>query len=167
MKAQRGFSLIELLVVLSVIAFIAAATLALLTSAELDARDKIRISDINRLHDGLRLYFQKNKSYPTESSGANGNVHTNTIFKMLLTPHMSGMPIDPSGSEHATFYYYYDGNHNCGGKLFAVIFARQMEKVSNANYHEFLNTECAGILDGEGRGGGVESYNLVIGSSSG
>jgi len=66
-----------------------------------------------------------------------------------------------------TFFYYYDGAHQCGGREYAVVFARQMDKPENANYGAFLDSVCSGVLDGEGRGGGVESYNILIGYSGG
>ena len=47
-----------------------------------------------------------------------------------------------------------------------VLFARQMEKNVNINYEQFFTETCGEILDGEGRGGGVESYNIKVGLSS-
>ena len=166
-KAQGAFTLIELLVVVSIIGLIASIILAGLTSAELDARDKRRIADVRQLENALQLYYTRYNTYPTEVSGANGDVSANAVFKAAMAPYLSGTPVDPAGPGNATFYYYYDGKHNCGGKDYAVIFARQMEKASNANYNTFLNTTCTGTLDGEGRGGGIESYNLILGNSGG
>ena len=42
-----------------------------------------------------------------------------------------------------------------------------MDKPENANYSEFLSATCGGVLDGEGRGGGTESYNIIMGNSGG
>ena len=166
-KAVPAFTLIELMVVVAVIGFIASIIMAGLTSAQLDARDKRRIADVRQLENALQLYYTRYNTYPTEVSGANGNVSTNATFKTVMAPFMSGVPSDPTGPANATYYYYYDGKHNCGGKEYAVIFARQMDKPANANYTTFLNTTCAGVLDGEGRGGGVESYNIILGNSGG
>lgn len=162
-----AFTLIELLVVVAIIGLLASLILAALTSAQLDARDKRRVADVRQLENALQLYYTRYNTYPTEASGANGDVNTNAVFKTLLAPYLSGTPVDPTGPGNATFYYYYDGKHNCGGKNYAVIFARQMEKASNANYTTFLNTTCGGVLDGEGRGGGTQSYNIILGSSGG
>lgn len=163
----RAFTLVELMVVIAMIGFLASIVLASLTSAQLDARDKRRIADVRQLENALQLYYTRYNTYPTEASGANGNVSTNATFKALMAPYLSGTPIDPTGTGNATFYYYYDGAHTCGTKSYAVIFARQMDKASNSNHDTFLNTTCAGVLDGEGRGGGVESYNIILGSSGG
>ncbi len=165
--AARAFTLIELLVVVSIIGLIASIVLAGLTSAQLDARDKRRMADVNQIVTALNLYYTRYNTYPTEASGANGDVSSNAVFKAVMAPYLTGTPIDPAGPGNATFYYYYDGKHNCGGKEYAFIFARQMEKASNSNYATFLNTTCAGVLDGEGRGGGAQSYNVMVGSSGG
>jgi type II secretory pathway pseudopilin PulG len=166
-KALPAFTLIELVVVVAIVGFIVSIILAGLTSAQLDARDKRRIADVRQLENALQLYYTRYNTYPTEVSGANGNVSTNTIFQTVMAPFLSGFPSDPTGPGNATYYYYYDGKHNCGGKEYAVIFARQMDKAANVNYDIFLNTTCEGILDGEGRGGGAESYNIILGSSGG
>lgn len=156
----------ELIIVVAIIGLLASAVLASLTDAQRDARDKRRVQDVRQIEAALQLYYTRHNSYPTEASGANGNVYTNTVFKDLLAPYLSGTPADPIAGS-GTFYYYYDGRHNCGGRNYAVIFARQMEKPINSNYDDFLNTTCTGVLDGEGRGGGTSSYNLIIGTSGG
>ena len=155
------------MVVVSIIGFIASIVLASLTSAQLDARDKRRMGDIRQLENALNLYYTRFNTYPTESSGANANVSTNAVFKALMAAYISGTPTDPTGPSNATYYYYYDGAHTCGTKSYAVIFARQMDKASNSNYNTFLNTTCAGVLDGEGRGGATQSYNIILGNSGG
>jgi type II secretory pathway pseudopilin PulG len=157
---------LELLVVVSIIGILASIVFAVLTNAQLDARDKRRVADIHSIEQALNLYYARYNAYPTEASGANGNMTTNPTFKSLMQPFLAAMPSDPTGPSNDTYYYYYDGKHNCGGKYYAVIFARQMDKASNSNYDTFLNTTCSGTVDGEGRGGGTQSYNLIIGNSS-
>ena len=162
----KGFTLIELIVVVAILGLAASFVFASLTDAQKDARDKRRVQDLKQLESALQLYYTRYNSFPTEASGANGNVSTNVVFRNAIAPYLSGTPTDPVPG-NATYYYYYDGYHNCGGKYYAVIFARQVDKAANANYDTFLNTTCSGVLDGEGRGGGTESYNLLIGSSGG
>lgn len=167
---RRGFTLIELLVVVSIMGLMASVILASLTSAQLQAHDKRRVADLKEIEAALNLYYSKYNSYPTEASGANGNMSTNPVFKTLMTGSnprfLQAVPVDPVGLGSPTFYYYYDGKANCGGKEYAVIFARQMDKPENSNYDAFLNTTCSGVVDGEGRGGGTRSYNVIVGNSS-
>ena len=167
MNYSRGFTLVELIVVIAVIGFLASVVFALLADARLDARDKKRIEDVKQVERALNLYANDNNHFPREAEGANGDTATNNTFLTLIEPYLQGVPIDPVGKGNSTFYYYYDGAHQCGTKTFAVIFVRQMEKPENSNYNSFLNTTCSGVLDGEGRGGGTGSYNIVVGLSGG
>lgn len=166
-SAASGFTLIELIVVIAIIGFLASVVFAVLADARLDARDKRRIEDLKQLERALHLYANDYQSFPRESDGANGDTATNQTFRTLLEPYLQGIPTDPSGIGNGTFFYYYDGAHTCGGRSYAVLFARYMDKPENANYDSFLATTCSGILDGEGRGGGTESYNIIIGLSGG
>lgn len=164
-QAHRGFTLVELIVVIAIIGVLSSSVLALLSSAQREAKDKRRISDLQQLQRALELYSVDYQGFPKESEGANGNTATNEIFRALIKPYLQGTALDPINN--GTFYYYYDGSHQCGSGLFAVIFARQMENPENSNYNDFLNTTCGTLLDGEGRGGGEESYNIKLGRSSG
>ncbi len=162
-----GFTLIELLVVISIIGFMASVVLASLVDAQQNARDKERVNAMRQVQTALQLYENDHGFFPREANSANGNITTNATFLALMKPYLQGTVVDPAGASNATFYYYYDGSAQCGTEKDAIIFARQMDKVSNSNYTEFLNTTCAGVLDGEGRGGGTQSYNIRLGRSGG
>lgn len=166
-KQTRGFTLIELIVVVAIIGFLSSVGIVSFSEAQKDARDKRRIADLRNIQSALELYHVDHAGFPRENQGANGNISTNQTFLNLIGPYLQGIPVDPTGPGSDTFYYYYDGRHLCGNRYYAVIFARQMSDPGNANYQEFLNETCGGTLDGEGRGGGQESYNIIIGLSSG
>lgn len=160
---KRGFTLIELIVVIALLSIVFFTVLAVLTNVQRDARDRRRVTDLEQIHKALELYHADHAKYPSEREGANGNIATNQTFKNMLRPYVSGELVDPAGIGNSTFYYYYDGAHRCGDRLYAIVFARQMDRAMHANYETFFATTCAGVLDGEGRGGGRESYNIRIG----
>ncbi len=164
---KRGFTLIELVVVIAIIGFLASVIFATMTNVRLDARDKRRIEDMKSLEVALNLYHNDHNEFPRESGGANGNVTTNQTFIDSIKPYLQGIPFDPAGKSDPNFYYYYDGAHQCGSTMVVMIFARQMDLPSNSNYASTLNTACGGVLDGEGRGGGTNSYNIIVGKSNG
>lgn len=163
-SSTRGFTLLELLVVIALIGTLAAIVLSVLSGAQRDAKDKRRIADIQQIQKALELYHIDHSGYPKESEGANGNIGENEVFQQAIEAYVSGTPLDPINND--TYFYYYDGSHQCGNNVYAVVFARQMENIQNANYDALLAGQCAGVLDGEGRGGGQSSYTAIVGYSS-
>lgn len=166
MQETKGLVFVELLFAISVVSLLGSVAFAGLSEARLEARDTQRIDDAKLLESVLRLYKKEHGEFPKESSGANGNTVRNENFRKLISSYIDDIPVDPAGYGDDTYYYYYDGSHTCGERKVAVLITRQMDKAENANYDAFLNNTCDGVLDGEGRGGGTESYNIIVGPSS-
>jgi prepilin-type N-terminal cleavage/methylation domain-containing protein len=164
-KYPKGFTLLELILVLAVFVFLASVIFALLSNTWRDSRDAKRVENLTTLTAALQNYQKDHGEFPKETEGANGNVVGNAVLSRLLQAYLPTLPTDPAGSEHQTFFYYYDGAHQCGEEIYAMIFARQMDNPKHANYTELASSLCGGIVDTEGRGGGVESYNIVLGPS--
>lgn len=61
---MKGFSLVELLVVISIIAIISALVFPNFMGAREKARDSARITDMDAIKNGLRLYYNVNQSFP-------------------------------------------------------------------------------------------------------
>lgn len=70
-NSKKGFSLVELLVVISIIATLTAIILPNLMGAREKARDSQRIQDLNSLKTALRMYYNDNQVYPTPVSTGN------------------------------------------------------------------------------------------------
>ncbi len=69
--ARAGFTLIEMLVVISIIGILATLVAANLNSARSRARDAQRKSDMKNLQTALRLYYNDFGIYPGASGGGN------------------------------------------------------------------------------------------------
>lgn len=63
-KSQKGFTIIELLIVIVVIGILAALVLNAFGNIQERARDTERKSDINSIHTQLELSYADNSSYP-------------------------------------------------------------------------------------------------------
>jgi prepilin-type N-terminal cleavage/methylation domain-containing protein len=72
---KKGFSLVELLVVISIIAVITAVLLPNFMGAREKARDSQRIQDLSAMKVALRMYYNENQAYPTPvgTAGALGS----------------------------------------------------------------------------------------------
>lgn len=67
-----GFTLIEVLVVLSIVGILMAIVLANFTDARENARDKVRKSELKELQLALEVYKSQYGQYPAQGCGAPG-----------------------------------------------------------------------------------------------
>jgi prepilin-type N-terminal cleavage/methylation domain-containing protein len=63
-KAQQGFTIIELLIVIAIIAILAGLVLNNFQGAQAKARDTGRVTDLNNIHSKLEEYYNENGAYP-------------------------------------------------------------------------------------------------------
>jgi len=68
-SGSRGFTLIEILIVVAIIAILASVVLVGLGPVEQSGRDARRISDLSEIQNGLELYFTKLGHYPIIDEG--------------------------------------------------------------------------------------------------
>lgn len=69
-KSVSGFTIIELLIVIVVIAILASISLVSFSGTQARARDSIRIKDLKEVQKVVELYHAQNGSYPMSSSGS-------------------------------------------------------------------------------------------------
>ncbi len=103
---QKAFTVIELLVVITIIGFLASAMTYALTLTRTKSRDTARQQAVAEIRKGLDLYFQANGSYP--ATGGVANVSLSTIFGQLVPTHMSTIyndPKCPSGDLSCNYLY--------------------------------------------------------------
>ncbi len=65
LKATKGFTLIEVLIVVGIIGLLASVVLSGLGSVRSRGRDARRVADLRQVQQGLELYYTRNQSYPT------------------------------------------------------------------------------------------------------
>lgn len=126
-KNMSGFTIIELLIVIVIIAILAAITLVAYNGVQVKARDSARSESVAQLQKALESYFVINGSYPTQNPvGSNvpsgfspiyntssyaysvdtaGNWMKNLTSSNIIT----NAPIDPINDNNHYFVYYASG----------------------------------------------------------
>lgn len=110
-KKQGGFTIVELLIVIVVIAILAAITIVAYNGIQQRARDSTRTSDIVSIQKALELYRADNGIYPsvgTDNSGYN----LSTLSAALVPTYINSIPNDPNTS--LTNYQYVRGTAASG-----------------------------------------------------
>jgi prepilin-type N-terminal cleavage/methylation domain-containing protein len=136
-QIKKGFTLIELMVVISIIVIFIAIILAAISTARENTREKRRIADLAQIEFALTLYKEKNREYPPGSFeiGHGG-------FDEEIRKYIGHIPTDPNsdGVANGAYGYWYDSNFSCDGKSGKVLYAKKMEQAKNANREELCGS---------------------------
>lgn len=103
---KRGFTLVEILIVVAIIAVLASAALVGLGPVQKSGRDARRISDLRQVQNGLELYYAKCGFYPGGvNSGTNCTDSTPVTDWASMSASITGtiqgvtkIPQDPRGT---------------------------------------------------------------------
>ena len=83
MKKNKGFSLIELLVVISIIGVLMTVLVMNFVGSREGARDAQKIQNLNSLKSALRMYYNDNQTYPLAKSNLQANLVTGGYIASL------------------------------------------------------------------------------------
>ncbi|MEZ7820853.1 MAG: type II secretion system protein [Patescibacteria group bacterium] len=111
LKNKKGFTIIELLIVIAIIGLLATISIVALNGARQKGRDAKRVGDIRQIQTALELYFNDQNSYPlvaasTELGRGNAAKLCDTGFVATATActrtYMGIVPTNPTpgGSEY-------------------------------------------------------------------
>jgi len=140
-KANLGFTLIELLVVISIIGILASLTLTGFGTAQKNARDTTRKSDLAQYRTTLEAFAANNNGNYTSRTG---DVYAKTTLCDDLVAYFgttSDCPADPKNTGEYRYRYDSDGTGN--GNITAatwVLYGR----LETGGYWEICSTGKAG-----------------------
>ena len=108
---NRGFTILELLVVVAIIGLLTALVLISTTTARTKSRDARRLQDLREIETALNLYYQANGQFPTSVSST--TITGSDTFSTALT---SGgfMPTVSTDPQHPTNTYQYISANGTG-----------------------------------------------------
>ncbi|MDB4940358.1 MAG: gspG [Candidatus Doudnabacteria bacterium] len=101
----KGFTLIELIVVIAIISLLASIVLINLNVGRQKSRAAKRYSDLKQVQSALELYYTDFGSYPQSASSGGlwnsqcpawGSVAANSVIPGLVPKYLAAMPADPS-----------------------------------------------------------------------
>ena len=121
-RRAAGFTLIELIVVILVLAVLAGVLIPRVTDRMAAARDAKRLADINAIETAIERYFHDKGVYPPASqNGSYGgwdvSLDGDMIPELLKTGYLTEMPADPLNNEtyHYRYFVYAKGTAGCVG----------------------------------------------------
>lgn len=178
MKQRKGFTLLELLIVIGVVAIIAAIILIIINPLERirEARDNQRLQEINALAEAIRLYkIDNNGRMLCQGAGENGIIGIGRLIDRRLARYFTKIPKDPSYDPANPYQYsYYLDNRLCcvstvnghqvdnceRGALFINGFESQKYKSQYSNYSTFC--PAGSRYAGESKGYTSEPFAYAI-----
>lgn len=104
LSTYRGFTIIELLVVVAIIGLLASIVIASLSSTRMNARDARRISDIATLQKALALYATNQEPFPIETTPIVITTGGAVGATLITDRAIDTVPIDPLAP---TYQYEY------------------------------------------------------------
>ena len=103
--AKNGFSLVELLVVITIIAILSVAAYTAVGGNTVKARDAKRKQDISTIQQALELYYAEKSSYPP------------VPLSSLPKKYLSDTPKDPGSAKHDYVYVVSGSTYEIGATL--------------------------------------------------
>jgi len=110
---QKGFTIVELLIVIVVIAILAAITIVSYNGVQSRAKDSSRDSGAKTIRTVLELYKADNGGYPNACGGVNIGCNVTNLASFLVPAYTSSLPNDPDTST-SFLYVLATGNQGYG-----------------------------------------------------
>ncbi len=126
-KDKKGFTVVELMVTISIIGILSTITFASFSQAQKRSRIAKRVSDLKQMQVAIEYYYAVNRAYPNTSGAlqsecaVGGSLTVNNVIPGLVPNYIPRIPTDPkmvaAGSDscyvyrsNGSDYYIMDSN---------------------------------------------------------
>ncbi len=159
MKKQKGFSLIELLIVVVIIGIIAAIAIPNLLATRRSANEGSAVAALRTLHGA-------NLTYQTTAGGGKFATNLAAIQSVNLIDSVLGQAITPANAKSG-YYFVYDGSTVSGNpSLFSIVSTPSTSSgVTATGYHDFAVT-TEGVIYFAATGGFTQTAGQLTGGSA-
>lgn len=145
---RTGFTLLEVLVTVSVIGILASIVAANLGSARMLARDARRKADAAQIRTALELYYNDHDQYPAIGYAQSNPPNLGwSALQQALTPYISLLPAEPANSILSGYRYRSlgEGSSTCIHQWYVLEF--QLESTNDPMLDQAgLVRDCIGTM---------------------
>jgi type II secretion system protein G len=139
MKQRNGFTLVEFLVVIAIIALLAGLAVFSLTRAQRTARDTQVFKDTKTLQTALEFYYTENSQYPVPTEGSSWTNPAEDGLAKDLSPFLDGLPVSPRDDDGQAYTYVVSND----GQEYAL--KAGLEKTDHDSLVNDIDTPLGGV----------------------
>ncbi len=136
---KKGFTLVELMIVITVIAILATIAVVTFTRVQKTARDSKRKEELRSIVTALQGYYSEKSVYPVQNPTP---AITTTALTALVSNYMASVPAGPAGATGINTSYMYVSD--AAGQNFALCATEEVPTATGSNMWKLTSTNLAG-----------------------
>ncbi|BCX15787.1 MAG: hypothetical protein KatS3mg098_016 [Candidatus Parcubacteria bacterium] len=155
---SKGFTLVEMLVVVAIIAILASIFLVGLRGFRGSAYDSKRLADLQRVQSYLEIYYNKNRAYPTGITTWSGSATSLEVALKNASIGITSIPNDPQFASDNTKNYGYKPCDGGQGYVISALISKDSSSFKDAPAVDETNCDTGTGFTCGAEVGGLKRY---------